>query len=288
MLIKLPLPGLKAKLEEMTSIADKMEVINGSRIKKIIEINADKDHTSGWKATALAPLENSPELRALNAQMKLLAAVIEEQKKIWQDSAGLLRAAAVPERPERMGSEAYGLAVAELNFLISEAAALSINPEALQAAVDAAVLAENWKRLYALTLGRIDAQGLALTTIGSMGQVLGTPLSALPLPGRDESDEIFFQCKLAKLRCEAVMLQMEAKDVLSGPGRAWELNSKTALAIAKKHRADDIKQRDCMRAAPTALERWMLYKDGIPAEPDFQARLDEALAQIRAIGSELQ
>jgi hypothetical protein len=288
MLVKLSIPQLKAKLEEMTAIADKMEFLNGNRIKKIIEINTDRDHTSGWKATALAPLENSPELRALASQQKLLWDVIEEQRKIWQDSAGLLRAAVVPERPERMGVEAYGLAVAELNFLITEAAALSVNPEALQAAVDAAVLAENWRRLYALTLGRIDAQGLALTSTTSIGQVIGTPLSALPLPGRDESDEIFFQCKLAKLRCEAVILQLEARDILSGPGRGWELSSKTTLAIANRDRANDIQQRDRLRAAPTALERWEIYKDGIPALPDFQKRVDEALERVRAIGSELQ
>ncbi len=256
MLIKLPLSGLKQHQDQMNSIADKMEGLNAARIAKLIEINADKDHTLGWKSTQTFPLTQSPELHALAVQMKLQAAVIDEQRKLWRDSVALLREAAVPDR-KNLGVNDYSLSINDLNFLMSESAALGGTPATLQNAVDAAVMAEDWKRLYCLTVGRIDGYGRALPSATGLD---GTPLDCLPLPGRDESEEIFHVCDIAKIRCEAVMINLSSGDMNpTADSSSTKLARESWLIVAQRKHADAIQQRDRLRAAPSALERWEMY-----------------------------
>lgn len=281
MLIKLPIPRLKDRQSEMESIASKMEAINEARIQKLIEIDEDRDHTLAWKATAAEPLKRSPELVALSAQMRLLVELIEEQKPLWRDSITLLRAAAVPDRPGGMGTDAYSLAINELNFLMAEAAQLAMTPEALQAAVDAAVLAEDWKRLHCLTVGRVDHLGQALPSANGLA---GTPLDCLPLPGRDESEEIFYKCEVAKLRADAVMAQLSSGTAHPTPG--GNLTIQTKIHVAKRDYENAVKQRERLRSKLTALERWEAFKDGIPALPDFDTKVKEAMARVKQTGLE--
>ena len=279
MLIKLPINRLKDRQGEMTSIADRMEKINDARIAKLIEINADKDHTLGWKSTAAEPLKNSPELVALNAQMRLLVAVIEEQKNLWRDSAALLRDAAVPRR-DQMGTDTYGIAMSELNFFMSEAGQMSGEP--LQAAVDAAALAEDWKRLHCLLVGKIDRFGHALTTYPGMD---GTPLDCLPLPGRDESEAIFLGCELAKLRADGVMLCLSSGDLNpTADSSRTKLARNSSLISAQRKYDELVKQRDRLRSAMTALERWELLKNGAPKQPTFDEQVKAALSRAQHAG----
>ena len=276
MLIKLNIDRLKDKQAEMTSIADRMETINETRIKQLIEINADQTRTLAWKSEAAEPLKNPPELAALNTQMQILVAVIEEQKNLWRDSAGLLRDAAVPRR-DQMGVDAYTTAMAELGFLLNEAAALSQNASALQSALDSAVLREDWRSVYALTVGRIDPLGRALPSASGLS---GTPLDCLPLPGRDESEAIFLQCELAKLRADAVMLCLSSGDTNpTADSSRTRLKRESSLINAQRKYDEAVKQRDRLRAAPTALERWVIfYKTGvdIDAVPSFEQGLEAA------------
>lgn len=279
MLIKLPLSRLKEKQSEMESIAKKMETINDARIKKLVEINADRDHTPAWKSTAAFPLTQSPELHALGSQMRLLSDVIEEQKGLWRDSVAMLRAAAVPERMSAVGTDAYGVSIAELNFMMSEAAQLS--GDALQAAVDSAVLAQDWRRLHCLTVGRVDRYGRALSNAPGID---GTPLDCLPLPGRDEAEEIFHGCELAKIRAEGVLLNLSSGDLNpTADSSAVKLVRDSGLMGTKLKYAEMVKQRDRLRAVPSALERWELLKAGAPEEPTFEASVAAATARAAAL-----
>jgi hypothetical protein len=277
MLIRLSHSQLQGKLSEIQSLANRMESINGARLAKIAEINKDTDHTMAWKAAALDPLRKSPELEALGAQVKLLEAVIKEQKTLWGDYAVMLRAAAVPERSQ-VGSDSYVQSMTELQFLLSEAAALSVNPSALQAAVDAAMLAEDWRKLYTLTVGRIDKFGRALP---SESGLTGTPLEYLAIPGMDEAAEIFHKCELEFLRARAVILQHSAGDI-NNTGNGWKLGIDTQLHVEKKRHADFIKFLDQFRTKGSALERWELLKNGVPPEPTFAERVKAATDRVKA------
>jgi|GEM_PF-6820260 len=278
MLIKLNINRLKDRQSEMEAIASKMDALNKVRVSKLIAINEDQDHTPAWKSTASEKLKQSPELAALDAQMRLLVAVIEEQKGLWRDSAGLLRDAAVPRR-DQMGVDAYTTAMAELGFLLNEAAALSQNPAALQAALDSAVLREDWRAVYALTVGRIDPLGRALPSANGL---YGTPLAVLPLPGRDESEEIFYGCEIAKLRRDAVMDSVNSGD--TRPTDFGTLTTRTKLLAAKRDYEDTVKQRDRLRSKLSALERFELQKDGAPEQPTFDEQVKAAMARAKQTG----
>lgn len=273
MLVKLAIPRLKDRQDEMESIASKMETLNKARVSKLIEINADDSRTLAWRSNAAEKLKSSPEITALNTQMRLLVAVIEEQRKLWRDSAGLLRDAAVPRR-DQMGVDAYTTAMAELGFLLNEAAALSQNASALQSALDGAVLREDWRSVYALTVGRIDPLGRALPSVDGL---YGTPLDCLPLPGRDESEEIFYGCELAALRSTAVMDSVNSGD--TRPTDYGTLTTRTKILAAKRDHENAIKQRDLLRSKLTALERWRVFeKTGVDVDavPSFEQGLEAA------------
>lgn len=256
-LVKLPIDRLKDKRAEITALADRMEAINSARIAKIVAINTDHDHTQVWKARAIEPLHTAPELEALGAQVRMLWNVIVEQQALWRDSSILLRDVAVPKASD-LGSTAYTTAMAELSFLLAEASALAQNGEAYQAALDHAVLAEDWKAVYTLAIGRTDRFGRALPSESGLS---GTPLDVLPLPGRDESEEIFHACELAKLRCDAVLSQVSSRDINATDGSAWLLGARTSMAIAERRYQGEVTHRNRLRAAPTALERWNLMKE---------------------------
>jgi hypothetical protein len=278
MLTKLPLNRLKDKKSEMISIADRMEKLNYDRLQKLVEINKDTEHTLAWKTTMAEPLTQSPELVALSSQIKLLVAVVEEQKGLWRDSATLLRDSAVPRR-DQMGVDAYTTSLAELNFLLNEANALSQSDGALQVALDRAVLAEDWRSVYALTVGRIDKWGRALSSDTGLA---GTPLNALPLPGRDESEEIFYQCDVQKIRAEGVMLCLSNRDMNpTADSSRTKLVRNSALLRAQKAYENMVQQRDRVRSKMTALERWELLKDGAPVEPTFDAQVKSAVARAK-------
>ena len=279
MIIKLPLNRLQDKQAEMTSIAGRMESINDARVAKLVEIQADQDHTTGWKATQVARYNNSPELDNLNSQMRLLIGVMDEQKVLWRDSAALLRDVAVPRR-DAMGVDTYTTSLAELGFLMNEAKALALDPDVLQRALDKAVATEDWRALYALTLGRIDNLGRALPSATGL---TGTPLSVLPLPGRDESDAIFHQCDIQAIRARGVMLNLSSGDLdPTANSSPVHLARETALRVAERNYQDELKQRDRLRAAPSALERWELLKDGVPAQPTFEDQVKAARARAQA------
>lgn len=279
MLLKLSLSRLKDRQSDLEAIAKKMETINDARLARLVEINADRDHTLAWKTTMSQPLVESPELVALNAQARLITALMEEQKGLWRNSAFLLRSVAVPERTSPSGGEVYSSGMAELDFLLREADLLATDSAALQAALDGAVLAQDWRRVYAYTLGRIDAYGRALPSASGL---LGTPLDCLALPERDDAEEVFFACDLARIRCEGVMLCLSSKDMNpTALNSSTNLVRESSLAIARRTHDAAIKQRDRLRAAPSALERWELLKDGAPEQPTFDDQVAAAVERAR-------
>ncbi|MDP2876406.1 MAG: hypothetical protein Q8O00_09505, partial [Holophaga sp.] len=137
-----------------------------------------------------------------------------------------------------------------------------------------------------LTAGRIDGYGRALSSANGLD---GTPLSCLPLPGRDESEEIFHICDLAKIRCEAVMLNLSSGDMNpTSDSSGTKLVRESELLGAKHKHAEAIKQRDRVRAAMSALERWEIFKNGAPEQPTFEAQVSAATARVRALAEDTE
>lgn len=163
------------------------------RQDKIAAIKGATGRTMDWITAELAKVDGFPAIQALYAQVEILQADLKPEIDAWNNLGQVLRLAAMPEgaTPER---------AAVIQLLRAEAEALEADPDALQAALEDAATAKDWERLYALSLGRLDANGSPLPAW--VGKLRGLRFDSLDLPGQEIALEAFYRARVAWLEAD--------------------------------------------------------------------------------------
>lgn len=164
-----------------------------ARQDKIAAIKGATGRTMDWIAAELAKVDGFPAIQALYAQAEIIQANLKPEIDAWNNLGQVLRLAAMPEgaTPER---------AAVIQLLRAEAEALEADPDALQAALEDAATAKDWERTYALSLGRLDANGSPLPAW--VGKLRGLRFDSLDLPGQEIALEAFYRAKVAWLEAD--------------------------------------------------------------------------------------
>ncbi|WP_291271867.1 hypothetical protein [Geothrix sp.] len=164
-----------------------------ARVDKIAAIKNAEGRTMDWITDELAKVGGFPAIQALHAQVEILQSDLKLEEEAWSNLGQVLRLAAMPD-----GATQERAAV--LSLLREEAEALEADPSALQAALEDAAVGKDWERLYALSLGRLDANGSPLPAWTD--KIRGIRFDALDLTGQESTMESFYRAKVAYLEAD--------------------------------------------------------------------------------------
>lgn len=252
----LTLQSLKNFRDSASQAVSRAEALAASRRTKINETMADKRLTAEGRFDKIGALLPGEDIRALVGQANAALDVIDEAKQGWRDRMAVLRNLARPtlgaSAEDQMG----------WNNALAESAALGGNPRALQAELDQAIQARDWRQVYALVLGRVDTTGRPLEAQGNSAFV-GVPLEGLPLPGIEEAEEGFLAGDLLRLRTKRLDLELslgaqEGPRNPDGTLQSLSLDSQR-IRTPQVYEADKDRRTRIQRGA-TALERWQILE----------------------------
>ncbi len=261
---------------QLVATSNKLKTASYLRVQKIAAIKASEGRTMDWIQLELTKIGGIEVERALYEQARILNTDLDGERAAWGNLGMVLRLAAMPNGTTPAAATVLGA-------LREEAEALEGDPATLQSQTMDAATGQDWVRLYALTLGRLDADG---TPLGRWKGVLrGVPFAALDLPGQEAVMEAFYRARVAWL--EAELAFSDAK----GEAR----NYTTAMLLTRApgdYQEALAARRAALLVTPSeALKRAELERTNpgdrfvkIEAQPGVFAIFDNLIGAIRYIG----
>lgn len=178
---------------QLVAVSNKLKTASYLRVQKIAAIKATPGRTQDWIQAELAKVGGVEVERALFEQARILNADLDTERTAWANLGQVLRLAALPAGVTPSSAAVMG-------GLREEAEALAADPASLQAALLDAAQVQDWPRLYALALGRLDANGNPLPDW--QGKIRGVRFDSLDLPGQESTMESFYRARVAWLEAD--------------------------------------------------------------------------------------